>query len=73
MEQDPEGQSWGYGMTSMLTVPCYIAGMCIVLFGEKNVSNSLIDWQDMLVKDSSTYRWPVSVPWVTCKTFHYIT
>ena len=27
MEQDPEGQSWGYGMISLQTVPCQIAGM----------------------------------------------
>ena len=27
MEQDPEGQSWGYGMTSLHTVPSHIVGM----------------------------------------------
>ena len=40
-------------MTSLQTVPCNIAGMwsSIVLLEEKIVSNSLIDWQDMRVKD----------------------
>ena len=27
MDQDPEGQSRGYDMTSLQTVPCHIAGM----------------------------------------------
>ena len=28
MDQDPEGQPSGYGMTSLQTVPCYIALSC---------------------------------------------
>ena len=40
-------------MTGLQTVPCHIAGMGlgIVFLEEKIVSNSLIDRQDMRVKD----------------------
>ena len=50
---DPKGQSRGYGMTSLQTVPCHIAGRYagIVLLEEKIVSNSLINLQEMWVKE----------------------
>ena len=40
-------------MTALQTVPWHIAGMGlgIVLLEDKIVSHSLIDWQDMRVKD----------------------
>ena len=47
MDRDPEGQSRGYDMTSLQTVPCHIAG----ILEENIVSNSLINLQDMWVKD----------------------
>ena len=42
MVQDLEGQSKGYDMTSLQTVPYHIAGVgsCIVLLEEKIVSES---------------------------------
>ena len=52
MDRDLEGQSSGYDMTSLQTVPCHIAGMLeLILLKEKIVSNSLIILQDMWVKD----------------------
>ena len=53
MDRDLEGQSRGYmyDMTSLQTVPCHIAGMGALSCWKKNVSNSLIYWQDMLLKD----------------------
>ena len=50
MDRNQEGQSNGYVITSLKTVPCDIAGTEIVLLEEKIVSNSLI-LQDMLMKD----------------------
>ena len=52
MDGDPEGQSRGYDITSLQTVPCHIAGMLILSYWKrKNVSNSQIVLQDMWVKD----------------------
>ena len=52
MDRDLEGQSSGYDMTSLQTVPCHTAGMLeLILLKEKIVSNSLIIWQDMWDKD----------------------
>ena len=46
---DLKGQSRGYDMASLQTVPCHIAG--IVLLEERNGSNSLINLQNMWVQD----------------------
>ena len=52
MDPDLERQSRGYDMTSLQTVPCHIVGvLALSLAKEKIVSNSLIDLQDMWVKD----------------------
>ena len=49
IDWDLKGQSRGYDMASLQTVPCHIAD--IVLLEERNVSNSLLNLQDMWVKD----------------------
>ena len=42
----------GYDKASLQTVPCHIAGMlALSCWKKKNVSNSLINFQDMWVKD----------------------
>ena len=52
MDRDPEGQSRGYEMTSLQTVPRHIADIAgIVLLEDKIVFNSLINLQDTWVKD----------------------
>ena len=51
MNWDQEGQSRGYDMTSLQTEPCHSAGIWHCLDGKENVSNSLINLQDMWVKD----------------------
>ena len=53
VDRDPEGQSRGYDMTSLQTIPCHIADLHagIVLLEEKIVSNSPINLQDMWVND----------------------
>ena len=49
---DPEGQSRGYDMTSFKTMYCHIAGMlALSCWNSKIVSNSLINLQDIWVKD----------------------
>ena len=60
IDWDLKGQSRGYDMASLQTVPCHIAG--IVLLEERDVSNSLI-LQDMWVKDfiyiALVCKWPL--------------
>ena len=65
IDRDPKGLSRRYDMTSLQTVPCHIAGMMGLLLAlscwkKKLVSNSLINLQDMLMKDFICITW-------TCK------
>ena len=61
IDWDLKGQSRGYDMASLQTVPCHIAD--IVLLEERNVSNSLLNLQDMWVKDfiytALVCKWPL--------------
>ena len=50
IDWDLKGQSRGYDMASLRTVPCHTAGM-LVLLEERNVYNSPIYLQDKWVQD----------------------